>query len=131
MAGDPGHPVLAGQARPLKIPVPDAIRAATPASLMTGRRIGAELALAWGLVDEVVVPEDVDVTAVGLAAELAAKPAETLAMIKATVGGMWHGQLHAALRSELLAQVALFGGEDHRARTRARTGRATGHESGD
>ena len=89
--------------------------------LMTGRRIGAEQALAWGLVDEVVPPEALDDTAAALAAEIADKPAEALAMIKATVDGMWHGQLHAALRAELLAQVALFGGEDYRARKRART----------
>ena len=92
--------------------------------LMTGRRIGAEQALAWGLVDEVVAPEELDDTAAALAAEIADRPAEALAMIKATVDGMWHGQLHAALRAELLAQVALFGGEDYRARKRARTGGA-------
>jgi len=90
--------------------------------LMTGRRIGAEQALAWGLVDEVVPPEQLDDTAATLAAEIADRPAEALAMIKATVDGVWHGQLHAALRAELLAQVALFGGEDYRARKRARTG---------
>jgi enoyl-CoA hydratase/carnithine racemase len=89
--------------------------------LMTGRRIGAEQALAWGLVDDVVAPEELDGTAAALAAELADKPAEALAMIKATVDGMWHGQLHAALRAELFAQVALFGGEDYRERKRART----------
>src|SRR5215213_11959996 len=37
--------------------------------LMTGRRIGAEQALAWGLVDEVVAPEELDDTAAALAAE--------------------------------------------------------------
>jgi enoyl-CoA hydratase/carnithine racemase len=92
--------------------------------LMTGRRIGADQALAWGLVDDVVAPEALDDTAAALATEIADKPAEALAMIKATVDGMWHGQLHAALRAELLAQVALFGGEDYRARKRARTGGA-------
>jgi enoyl-CoA hydratase/carnithine racemase len=92
--------------------------------LMTGRRIAAGQALQWGLVDEVVPPEDLDDTAAALAVEIADKPAEALAMIKATVDGMWQGQLHAALRSELLAQVALFGGEDYRARKRARTGEA-------
>ena len=90
--------------------------------LMTGRPIGAERALAWGLVDDVVAPEELDEAAATLAAEIADRPPEALAMIKATVDGMWHGQLHAALRTELLGQVALFGGEDYRARKRARTG---------
>jgi hypothetical protein len=40
------------------------------------------------------------------------------------VDGTWHGQLHAALRAELLGQVALFGGEDYQARKQAR---AEGH----
>jgi enoyl-CoA hydratase/carnithine racemase len=88
--------------------------------LMTGRPVGAEQAMGWGLVDEVVAPEALDDTAAALAADLAQHPAEVLAMIKATVDGMWHGQVHGALRAELLGQVALFGGEDYRARKAAR-----------
>jgi enoyl-CoA hydratase/carnithine racemase len=88
--------------------------------LMTGRPIGAARALAWGLVDEVVAPEELDDTSAELAVELAGRAPGALAVIKATVDGMWHGQLHAALRAELLGQVALFGGEDYRARKQAR-----------
>jgi enoyl-CoA hydratase/carnithine racemase len=90
--------------------------------VMSGRRIDADRALAWGLVDEVVAPEELDATALSLAKEIADKPAEALAMIKQTVDGMWDGPLRDALRGELLAQVALFGGEDYKARKRARTG---------
>jgi enoyl-CoA hydratase/carnithine racemase len=78
--------------------------------LMTGRPVGADRALAWGLIDEVVPAERLDDAAAELAAQLAEHPVDALAMIKATVDGMWHGQLHAALRAELLAQVALFAG---------------------
>lgn len=92
--------------------------------LMTGRPIDATRALEWGLVDEVVAPEEVDERAAALAAELADKPAEALALIKQTVDGMWDGQVQAALRAELVGQVALFGGEDYQARKRARTGGA-------
>jgi hypothetical protein len=35
---------------------------------------------------------------------------------------MWQGQIAAGLRAELLAQVALFGGEDYRKRRAARLG---------
>ena len=91
--------------------------------LMTGRPVDAQRALAWGLVDEVVPPEELDDTVSSLAEEIASRPPQALAMIKQTVDGMWHGQLHAALRSELLGQVALFGGEDYQERRRARTGR--------
>lgn len=89
--------------------------------LMTGKPADADRALAWGLVDEVVPPGEVDDIAAALAREIAAAPPEALAMIKQTVDGIWHGALHAALRSELLAQVALFGGEYYEARERGRT----------
>ena len=88
--------------------------------LMTGRKIDADRALAWGLVDEVVSPQQVDHVAAQLAQEIAAGPPDAIAMIKQTVDGLWHGALHAALRAELLGQVALFGGDDYRARKRAR-----------
>jgi enoyl-CoA hydratase/carnithine racemase len=88
--------------------------------LMTGRPIDAGRALAWGLVDEVVEPGEVDDTAAALAREIAAGPPDALAMIKQTVDGLWHGALHGALRAELLAQVALFGGADYHERKRAR-----------
>lgn len=88
--------------------------------LMTGRPVDASRALAWGLVDEVVAPDEVDDTAAALAREIAAGPPEALAMIKQTVDGLWHGALHGALRAELLAQVALFGGADYQERKRAR-----------
>jgi enoyl-CoA hydratase/carnithine racemase len=88
--------------------------------LMTGRPIDAQRALTWGLVDEVVAPEELDATAAAFAAELADKPADALAMIKATVDGMWDGAYRTALQTELVSQVALFGGEDYQARKRAR-----------
>ena len=87
--------------------------------LMTGKPVDASRALAWGLVDEVVPPEEVDDVAAALAREIAARPPEALAMIKQTVDGLWHGALHAALRSELFAQVALFAGDDYQERKRA------------
>ncbi|GAA0616933.1 enoyl-CoA hydratase/isomerase family protein [Sporichthya brevicatena] len=88
--------------------------------LMTGRAVGAEQALAWGLVDEVVEPERLDEVAATLAAELADKPADALALIKSTVDGIWDGAVRAAMRAELAGQVALFAGEDYRARKQAR-----------
>lgn len=88
--------------------------------VMTGRRIDAERALAWGLVDEVVDPEQLDQAAAHMATELAEKPLEALSMIKSAVNGMWEGALRTAMRAELLSQVALFAGEDFQERKRAR-----------
>ncbi|MFN2538725.1 MAG: enoyl-CoA hydratase/isomerase family protein [Mycobacteriales bacterium] len=90
--------------------------------LMTGRAVGAQQALEWGLADEVVPPDDLDSHALALATEIATKPPEALAVIKATVDGMWQAQVHAGLRSELLGQVALFAGADYQARRAARKG---------
>jgi enoyl-CoA hydratase/carnithine racemase len=90
--------------------------------LMTGRPVDADRALAWGLVDEVVVPEElVEVTA-ALAREIADAPADALALIKQTVDGLWHGALHAALRQELAAQAVLFGERPSRSSPDAKAG---------
>lgn len=88
--------------------------------LMTGRPVDASRALDWGLVDEVVPPEEVDEAALALAREIAAGPPDAIALIKQAVDGVWHAALHAGLRAELVSQVALFGGEDYQERTRAR-----------
>jgi enoyl-CoA hydratase/carnithine racemase len=88
--------------------------------VMTGRRVDAQCALAWGLVDEVVEAEHLDATVAALAAELADKSPEVLSMIKATIDDMWSGALRTALRLELVSQLALFAGEDFQARRRAR-----------
>jgi enoyl-CoA hydratase/carnithine racemase len=90
--------------------------------LMTGRPVDADRALAWGLVDEVVVPEELDEVAAALAREIAAAPADALALIKQAVDGLWHGALHAALRQELAAQAVLFGERPSRSRPDAKAG---------
>lgn len=88
--------------------------------LMTGRRIGATQALSWGLIDEVVTPAELDDTALALATEIASRSPLALSSIKQVVDATWHDALHGAIRSELLAQVALFGSEDYLALKRNR-----------
>lgn len=95
--------------------------------LMTGRRIDAATALAWGLVDQVVEPEELASTVRRLAVEIAEKDPEPLAMIKQTVNGMWQGQVLAAFDRELFGQVAIFGSGAFARRKAART--TTGTES--
>ena len=75
--------------------------------LMTGTPIDANRALAWGLVDDVVAPEELDAVAGALAAAIATAPPDALAMIKQTVDGFWHGAVQAGMRAELLGMVAL------------------------
>jgi enoyl-CoA hydratase/carnithine racemase len=90
--------------------------------LMTGRPVDAARALAWGLVDEVVAPEEVDEVAAALAREIAAASPDAVALIKQTVDGLWHGALHAALRQELAAQAVLFSERKSRSQPDARAG---------
>jgi enoyl-CoA hydratase/carnithine racemase len=84
--------------------------------LMTGKPVDATRALAWGLVDDVVPPEELDDVAAALAREIAAGPPLAIAMLKQTVDGLWHDVVHAGMRAELLGQVALFASPDRQAR---------------
>lgn len=88
--------------------------------LMTGRRIGAHQALAWGLVDEVVGRDDLDVTARSLALEIAGKSELAVTAIKQVVDEAWHAILHSSTRAELLAQTALFSSPEYVAAKQAR-----------
>lgn len=81
--------------------------------MMTGESIDAATALAWGLVDEVVAVDALDVRARELCARLAAAPGQALRAVKRLVDAAWLQQLDAGLKRELEAQVELFGTADH------------------
>lgn len=87
--------------------------------VMTGEKIDAAQALAWGLVDFVVEPEKLDARASELARQLASKSPLVLAMAKKTVDALWAESVRAGMREELLAQCVLFNSEDHAAAKRA------------
>ena len=93
--------------------------------LMTGRRVDADRALAWGLVDEVVAPDALDETALELAREIAGRSTLAISSIKQIVNETWQDTLHSATRSELLAQIALFGSEEYAELKRARQAAVT------
>jgi enoyl-CoA hydratase/carnithine racemase len=88
--------------------------------LMTGTPIGADRALAWGLVDDVVPADELDAAVSRLAGEIAEKGADALAMIKSTVDHVFAGAVRGAMATELIAQGALFASEDYQARKRDR-----------
>ena len=78
-------------------------------------------ALAWGAIDLVVAPGELDAAALELASELAAKPPINLAMAKQMIDMMHGPAIHAGTRAELLAQTALFQTADyHEARAARR-----------
>jgi enoyl-CoA hydratase len=80
--------------------------------MMTGDRIDASTALAWGLVDFVVAPDELDAKALDIARRIASHAPLAVQMSKSLVDSVWAGAMHAALRSELLAQTALFTSRD-------------------
>jgi enoyl-CoA hydratase/carnithine racemase len=81
--------------------------------LMTGEVIDADRALAWGLVDDVVAPADLDATALDLAVRIAAGPPLAISMIKQVVDGVWDEAWRNGLNAELLAQSTLFASADY------------------
>ncbi len=93
--------------------------------VLTGRRIGAEEALAWGILNRVVPLEELDATVLDLARSIAAKAPLAVAMGKQLVDQCWADAVHRGIRAELLSQTALFTSDDYReARAALREGRS-------
>ena len=82
--------------------------------LLSGERVDAETALAWGFVDRLVEPGALDDDALELARSLAASPPHAAAMTKQLVDQAWAGSIRNGVAQELIAQVALFAGDEHR-----------------
>ncbi|HMN72590.1 MAG TPA: enoyl-CoA hydratase/isomerase family protein [Rhodoblastus sp.] len=102
-------PIATTQALARLIGRPRAIR-----YLYEGRMIGAAEALDWGLVDELVPPQDLRARVQAYGEELAARPAQALAAIRRTVtlgGGM---SFEEGMALELEQASALAATEDFR-----------------
>jgi 2-(1,2-epoxy-1,2-dihydrophenyl)acetyl-CoA isomerase len=80
--------------------------------MSTGRRLGAEEALAWGLVSEVVPADGLAVRAAALAAELASLPTRAVAMNKRLFDHAWTATLEEQLELEAQLQTAAARSED-------------------
>ena len=80
--------------------------------MSTGRRLGAEEALAWGLVSEVVPADGLAVRAAALAAELASLPTRAIAMNKRLFDHAWTATLEEQLELEAQLQTAAARSED-------------------
>ena len=78
----------------------------------SGRFVGAAEALAIGLVDKVVAPDDVHSAAVELVSRYAAGPALALRAAKAAIDGGLDGDLASGLRLETQLFTGLFATED-------------------
>jgi enoyl-CoA hydratase len=97
--------------------------------VLSGDRIDAQTALAWGAVDFVVAPDALNAAALDLARKLAGKPPIALAMGKQMIDQMHMGAIRAGIGQELLAQTALFRTEDYaEARAAHREGRVPNYK---
>jgi enoyl-CoA hydratase/carnithine racemase len=81
--------------------------------LMTGDRVDAAQALAWGIVDWVVPGPELRATALDLCRKLAAAPATAVAFAKQLVDQAWAGSIRNGMRQEVVAQAALFASDDY------------------
>lgn len=88
--------------------------------VLTGAAVGAEQALAWGLVNEVVEVDALDERAMELAVTLAQAPPLAVGFAKHLVDEMWKEPVRRGIRSELAVQTALFATDDYREARRAR-----------
>jgi enoyl-CoA hydratase/carnithine racemase len=93
--------------------------------VMTGELIDAGQALAWGLVDFVVEPGELEERSAGLARTLASKPPLAVRMAKNAIDGRFADLIRAGMRDEALSQCVLFESEDHRIAKQARRDRTT------
>lgn len=82
--------------------------------VMTARRLGAEDALDWGLVSEVLADEEVDARALELARDLASGPSLMMGMAKKMLAAAATPSLDAMLEIESFAQGVARESEDHR-----------------
>jgi enoyl-CoA hydratase len=83
--------------------------------IYTGRFVAADEALAIGMVDEVVAPDDVFEAAKRWASQFAEGPARALAAAKAAIDGGLDGDLASGLKLESHLFAALFATEDQSA----------------
>lgn len=83
--------------------------------IFSGRFVKADEALALGVVDEVVAPDDVYTAAQKWAAQFANGPMRALAAAKAAIDGGLDGDLASGLKLESHLFAALWATEDQRA----------------
>jgi enoyl-CoA hydratase/carnithine racemase len=99
--------------------------------VMTGALVPAETLAAWGLVDELVAPAELEARALALAAEFAALPPLAVQMIKRSINAVAHALdaavLHADADQWLLATQGADFAEALAAFRERRPGRFTGN----
>ena len=81
--------------------------------VMTGARVPAQQAFAWGLTDFLVPRSELGSFALDMARDIAGKPPLNLAMAKQLVDNIHGAAIRNGIRDELVAQTALFKTDDY------------------
>jgi enoyl-CoA hydratase/carnithine racemase len=81
--------------------------------VLSGARIDAHTAYAWGLAEEVVPAEQLQTRAMALCRRLAAQPKLAASMGKMLVNQASIGDIRNGIAQELLAQTALFSSQEY------------------
>lgn len=97
---------------------------------LTGDRVKADQAAAWGLVNEVVEPEDLLVAARALAARVAKNPPHAVRMAKRLLRESQHQSLESLLELSAAMQALAHHTEDHREALTAFGEKRPGHYTG-
>lgn len=105
--------------------------ARTKELILTGRRIGADEAMAWGIVNRVVEVDQLDEVVLELATTIASRSPLAVRLVKQLVDNCWGERIRNGLGQELVAQTAMFSSADYAefgaARREGRDPRFTGH----
>jgi enoyl-CoA hydratase len=81
--------------------------------IMTGARVGAAQAFAWGLVDFLVKTEDLQTFALDMAKDIAGKPPINLAIAKQLIDNIYGAAVRDGVRQEAVAQTSVHETADY------------------
>lgn len=98
--------------------------------VLTGRRLSAAEALAYGVVSRVVPSDELDATAREMAEKIAAAPAVTVKMARAVIAHLSEGDVRASMADELIYQTFINKSDDAAELRRARAAGDTPHYTG-
>jgi enoyl-CoA hydratase/carnithine racemase len=80
--------------------------------VLTGRIVSAEEALAHGIVSRVVPEDQLDATALEMAAQIAAAPAVTVKMAREVIRHLAQPQIRSSMNDEMIYQTFINRSDD-------------------
>jgi enoyl-CoA hydratase len=81
--------------------------------VLTGRSMGADEALAHGVVSRVVAPDQLDATVREIADDIASKPRVSVNMARRVIRNLFEPQIRSSMSQELIGQTFINGSSDY------------------